>query len=201
MAFRKNSAVTVATLLAVAALICLGVGLRLLSASGQEFVPTGTEPTLSFVAVLTIVGGLVVFLLGTIALLAARRFAAGAIRPRAKPPLDLIEIQDWGRELEDIRDHLRRSHEPKPELTELSMQTIAVPDSWRPEGQYLLRPDGRPSDPLADLKQTRDQLLEAAERVDAIVQNINSLASSSETTTYYKSTSSWAGFWRFFLRK
>ena len=165
----------IATLLAVAALVCLGVGLRLMAASSAATGWTDNGSETRYVGALAIIGGLVVFLLGSIALLAARRFAVSTGRPSPTElgDLNLVDVQQWSHDLEIIRDDMRREVAivgPEPQI---QYQELEIPASWRPEGQYVLTSTGKSADPLADLKQTRDQLLAAAERVDDIVQSIN----------------------------
>ena len=75
MAFGRNNALVVASLLAVAALVCLLVGTRLLLAGGDGLLFDKTASETRLVAALALIGGLVVFLLGTVALLGARRYA------------------------------------------------------------------------------------------------------------------------------
>jgi len=175
MAFGRYNALVVASLLAVAALVCLLVGTQLLLAGGDGLLFDKTASETRLVAALAIIGGLVVFLLGTVALLGARRYALAWPQHHEPAPaeLDLIDIRAWGQELAHIRDDLRHDLEAVDAQTEVLFQTWEVPASWRPKNQYLLGDDGQPRDPLADLKQTRDHLMSAAERVDAIVQNIN----------------------------
>ncbi len=185
MTFRKNNAVVITTLLAVAAMVCLGVGLRLLAVSGEMVVPTDITTHARLAALLSIGGGLVVFLLGTVALLAARRGTIAAGRPPTPPPasLDLVDIREWSRELADLRDDMQRDLAEvtaQPEILEVELE---VPASWRPEAQYLISDTGEPADPLADLKRTRDQLMEAANRVDAIVQSINESTLTDKSST------------------
>jgi len=174
MAVPRNNALRIATVLAVAALVCLGVGVRLLAASGDVLLPANTISGTRLVASLTIGGGVVVFLLATVALLAARRYAVMASQQSEPLPADLtlVDIREWSRELEDIRDDLRRDGDQTATVDVVHHQ-LTVPDSWRRTNRYLLADNGRPADPLADLKRTRDQLIEAAERVDLIVQSIN----------------------------
>jgi len=202
MVFRKNNAVVIAFLLAMAALICLGVGLRLLMVSRHEVAAIGSESSFPLVPALAIVGGVLIFLLGTIVLLAARRLAVGPVpNPEPLPEnLNLLDIQAWGRELEDIRDHLRHDLGPASGSEEIILREIVVPDSWRPEGQYLLRPDGRSADSLAELKRTRDYLMEAATRVDVIVQNINEYVLTKDIPSSYNTPHKHRGFWRLFRR-
>lgn len=178
MALFRNNALMIATLLSAAALVCLGVGARLLVVSGDALLPTGSFPGARLVAALTLGGGVVVFLLATVALLAARRYAVMASRhPEPLPEdLTLVDIREWSRELEDIRDDLRRDGE-QVATADVVQHQLTVPQSWRRGNRYLLGNDGRPADSLADLKHSRDQLIEAAERVDLIVQSINEITS------------------------
>ncbi len=200
MVSRKNNALVLASLLAAAALICLGVGLRLLAAGSD-----GPQPTsdIGYLSTLVIVGGVVIFLLGTIVLLAARRFAVGR-SPSSEPlpaDLGLLDIREWSRELADIRDDLRGGLAGEMPDPGIELREFEIPNSWQPHGRYVLGDDGRPAYPLADLKRTRDQLLAAATRVDTIVQNINEATSNHCDTTIYKTERPKRGRWDIFRRK
>ncbi len=175
MTKRINRTFAIATLLALAALVCLGVGMRLMAASDEAVIPITTGSEAHYTGALAIIGGLVVFLLGSIALLAARRFAVSGtgLLNAATNDLNLVDVQQWGHDLEIIRDDMRRDVAIfKTDFT-VQHQELEVPPSWQPEGHYVLTNSGLPADPLASLKATRDQLLTAAERVDDIVQSIN----------------------------
>jgi hypothetical protein len=83
-----------------------------------------------------------------------------------------VDIRDWSRDLTTLRDDLRREGAAEDKLAEYRERELTVPASFQPQGRYLLSSAGAPTDPLDDLKRTRDRLLDAAERVDAIVQSI-----------------------------
>ncbi len=185
MADSKNNPVIIASVLAAAALVCLGLAARLLIASGEVLNPLDPVVDTRLATLLTIGGGVVVFLIGTVSLLAARRHALTAgRRPKTTPPdLDLVDIRQWTQELDDIRGDLQREVIDAPAALEWERRELTIPTSFRPKGQYLLNGNKRSSDPLADLKRTRDHLLEAAERVDMIVQSINESTSTSCTST------------------
>ncbi|MCB1184560.1 hypothetical protein KDM41_14110 [bacterium] len=155
--------VVVAALLASAGLACLLAALRLLD--GGE-TPDPAAETTRLALRLGLLGALVVFLLGLGALLAARRLAFGRPPRPDRPPLDLVAIQAWSDELVAIGGDLRGTGAAEIEVEAL---TLEVPPSWRPDDRY--RTDGAP-DSLADLRRTRDQLLDAAERVEAIAEAI-----------------------------
>lgn len=203
MATRKDNATIIAALLALAALVCLGIGLRLMAASGQPLPPAGLQSPYQFVATLAIIGGLVIFLLGAIALLAARRYALGNKPLPDTPPLDLdvTEIQDWGRELADVRDILRTTIGPDDSPAAITLQTVEIPTSWRPAENYLLQPNGRPSDSLADHKQTRERLREASERVNVIVQAIQAANVTDCHSARSKNHPPMRRFWHFLRRR
>lgn len=178
MKFRAQPNLLLSTLLAAAAVICLMVGLQLLTAGS-------VDEDLRRTARLAMAGGLAVFVLGTAALLAARRFARGSGGPPADDAVDLqlVDVQNWGRELSEIRDDLRRRSAAGPSLDslfdqpgspaiEVQLHAIEVPAGWRPEGRYLNGRGDPDADPVADLKRTRDELLAVAERVDLIVKSI-----------------------------
>lgn len=197
MSSRQNNPLLIATLLTVAALVCLGTGVRLLIVGGDALVPTSALPSARLVAGLTLGGGVVVFLLATVALLAARRFAVAAQGTVPLPEdLTLIDIREWSRELEEIRDDLRRDVAIDPSEPDVQSVELTVPECWRPDGQYLLTEDGRATDPLADLKRTRDQLMEAAARVDLIVQSINETTATPPTGTSTGGLRGWLRRWR-----
>lgn len=197
MSMPKNNALLIATLLTVAALVCLGVGVRLLIVGGDVLVPARSLTSARLVAGLTIGGGVVVFLLATVALLAARRYAVAAQLAAPLPEdLTLVDIREWSRELEDIRDDLRRDVAPVSSETEIQTAELTVPGSWRPDGQYLLTDDGRATDPQADLKRTRDHLMEAAARVDLIVQSINETTAMPPPGTATGGVRAWLRRWR-----
>ncbi len=202
MAVRKNNPLVTVTLLAVAAFVSLAVGLRLLTVSGDMFGPGQTASGTRFVASMTIGGGIVVFLLGTAALLAARRAVATGPQAETLPEdLDLVVIRQWSRELRDIRDEMRRDPgaEADPAVpTEVQHHELEIPASWRPDGKYLIAADGRPADPLADLKRTRQHLMDAAHRVDNIVQSIDDTAAGRPVRTPADDrTRRWLRWWRF----
>jgi len=198
MAKRTTRTFAIATLLAVAALVCLGVGLRLMAASDEAVIPTSNDSEAHYTGVLAIIGGLVIFLLGAIALLAARRFAVSgpSLASAATNELNLVDVQQWGHDLELIRDDLRRDVAICNPQLQIQHQELELPAAWRPEGQYVLTSSGRPADPLAGLKHTRDQLLVAAERVDDIVQSINeTTATHCQTDSFNKKRTFWHRFW------
>jgi hypothetical protein len=151
--------VVVAALLASAGLACLLAALRLLEGDAG---PDPAAETTRLALRLGLMGALVVFLLGLGAVLLARRFAFGRPRRAGTAPLDLVAIQSWSDELTAIGGDLRGS---SADEVELETRAIEVPPSWRPDGRY--RVDGAGA-PHADLRRTRDQLLDAAERVEAI---------------------------------
>lgn len=192
----------IATLLAVAALVCLGVGLRLMAASSEAGAWANDGSETRYVGALAIIGGLVVFLLGSIALLAARRFAVTTGRPGTAGPgeLNLVDIQQWSHDLEIIRDDMRRDIAIVDSEPQIQYQELEIPASWRPNGQYVLTSTGQPADSLADLKQTRDQLLAAAERVDDIVQSINEVTATCSSTSPSSGVPSTWRRWRKRLR-
>ena len=169
---RWPRALILAALLALAGFLCLLAALRLLDA------PTATgpdSPVANLALRLGLMGALVIFLLGLGALLAARRLAFGRrnTEPPPGPPLpNLVEIQAWSDELASIRSGLR---DGAPDDVLVETRTLEVPPAWRPDGRYTLTAENRDS-ATSDLKHTRDQLLEAAERVDAIVQGIRVVA-------------------------
>ena len=197
MDVRKDNALMIAILLAVAATACLGVGLRLLAISGGEIIPFGETSETHIVAALSIIGGVVVFLLGAIALMGARRFALSPSRPaNTEPPdLELIDIQAWGQELADIRDHLRQDLVSTDTEAIVEVQELEIPATWRAKGQYLVDDQGRSQDPLAELKRTRDQLMAAAERVDAIVKSIDDITKTSASRDISKPSISKIPVW------
>lgn len=193
----------IATLLTVAALICLAVGARLLVTSADQFsaVIAGSDGG-KFVGTVTLIGGAIVFLLSTVAILVARRFAvAAAIEPdNWSGQLELSSIQEWSRDLANLRDDLRNDLQNDSRREGLSTEqelevehlTIEVPRSWRARGDYLVGSTGQPLDPLADLRRTREQLMDAATRVDDIVQSINASTSlSGATASSARSRSRW----------
>ena len=193
MAVSKNNPVTIASLLAVAALLCLGLSLRLLAASGEVLIPLDPAVDTRLASILTIGGGLLIFLIGTVSLLVARRYALSTGRKPVREPKDLEmidirhdiqpDIQRWSAELEDIRDELRRDVVDTPSSLDVEHLQLTIPASFQPEGQYMLSDEGRLDGPLADLTRTRDQLMEAAERVDVIMQSIHGSSSSDDPTT------------------
>ena len=199
MSLPKNNPLLIASLLAVAALLCLGLALRLLAVSGDILTPMDSATDTRLTTVMTIGGGLVIFLFGTISLLAARRYAMAAGRDGTGEPeaMKLVDIRQWSQELTDLRDDLRRDLEQMPANPEWEFEELTIPASFRPSGKYLLDETGQATDPLADLKRTRDYLLEAAERVDNIVQSINetTLSGSAANNSPAKSRH-WFFWWR-----
>jgi len=190
----------IATLLTIAALICLAVGARLLVASGEQAsaLVAGSDGG-RFVGTVTLIGGALVFLLSTVAILAARRFAVSAtVEPdNWTGHLELTSIQDWSRDLTSLRDDLQREvFAAENELT-IEHLEIEVPHSWRAKGDYLLDEAGAALDPLADVKRTRDRLMDAATRVDDIVQSINaSTPAPSIAASSARSVRRWWRWWR-----
>jgi hypothetical protein len=166
----------VAALLAVAGFACLGVSVQLLEIPAEG----NRDPeTLRWALALGLIGTLAVFLLALGAVLAARRMAFGDTGAAAGPALlDLVEIQTLGDELAAVSEDLRQDGAAASARTEFHARTLEVPASWRPDGRYTLNATERPADPLADLVETRDRLLDAADRVDDIVENIREVGTS-----------------------
>jgi len=206
MKSRRRNPLLIATLLTVAALVCLAVGSRLLVSAADQAGDWMSGPDGGkFLGTLTVVGGSVVFLLSTIAILAARRYAVAVVNEADDwtGQLELSSIQEWSQDLANLRDDLRRDgHDPDRhssfENIDVEHIEIEVPSSWRARGQYLLDEYGAPKDPLADLKITRDQLLEAATRVDDIVQSIN--ATTSMVPSGAKNKGAGGRWWRLFSK-
>ncbi|MDX2472914.1 MAG: hypothetical protein QNL91_04340 [Candidatus Krumholzibacteria bacterium] len=199
MSLPKNNPLLIASLLAVAALLCLGLALRLLAVSGDILPSLDPAADTRLTTVLTIGGGIVIFLFGTISLLAARRYAMAAGRNASREPeaMKLVDVRQWSQELTDLRDDLRRDLEQVTANPEWEFEKLTIPASFRPSGQYLLDEVGQATDPLADLKRTRDHLLEAAERVDNIVQSVNeSISSGSAATGSPTRSRHWFFWWR-----
>ncbi|MFT5233389.1 MAG: hypothetical protein ACI9UK_001508 [Candidatus Krumholzibacteriia bacterium] len=206
MNLRRQNPLLIAALLTVAALICLAVGSRLLIAAGDQAGEwmSGTDGG-RFVGTLTLIGGAVVFLLSTIAILAARRYALAVDSDAVdwSGQLELTSVQEWSQDLANLRDDLRRKGDEFErhasfENVDVDQVEIEVPSTWRAKGRYLVDESGTPKDPLADLKDTRDQLLEAAARVDDIVQSIN--ATTSHSTSEAESKGTGPRWWQFFSK-
>jgi len=200
MAILKNNALVITSLLVAAALVCLGVGLRLLAVSSKLVAPTEVIDNSHLLASMTIGGGVVVFLLATVALLVARRSTLAAGRRHDPQPqtLSLVAIQEWSRELAGIRDDMRRDLADTAVDTEIQHHLVEVPDAWQPTAQYLIADDGQSADPLADLRRTRGRLIKAARRVDIIVQSINETATTPDLpTTSTKGDKHWWRWWKF----